>query len=83
MARVEDDVAQDEVLERHVGKVAVGVDHVFDRLVELDVGIGDVGQRRHASFEVLAFEIFDVFGKPQRQAVESEFQISNQCLRVC
>jgi hypothetical protein len=64
MARVEHDVVEDQILESDVGETAVDVDHVLDRLIELDVRVTDIHQRRGFQFEVLTFQIFDVFREP-------------------
>ena len=65
VARIEHDVIQDQAIKPHVGETAINVDHVLDRLVELDVRIGDVHQSRRLPVVVLALQVFDVLGKPQ------------------
>ena len=71
LATVEDDVVEDELLEADVDEVRIDVDHVLDGLVELDVGVGGVGDGQRSPIVVFAFEEFDVLREPQRQSVEA------------
>ena len=66
MARVEQNVTEDEVIETDVGEIAVGIDDVLYGMIELDVGVRDIGQCQRPLFEVVAFEQLHVLGKPQR-----------------
>ena len=63
-ARVKKDVTEDEIVETDISEVAVSVDDVFYGMVELDVDVRDVGQRRCPLFEIVAFEQLHVFGEP-------------------
>lgn len=63
-ARVKKDVTEDEIVETDISEGAVSVDDVFYGMVELDVDVRDVGQRRCPLFEIVAFEQLHVFGEP-------------------
>jgi len=69
MARVKQDVIEDETLESHVGKVTIDVNHILDRLVELDVRVAHVHQCSSPAVIVLTFEVLHVLREPQRQSV--------------
>ena len=64
-------MVEDELLEADVDEVRIDVDHVLDGLVELDVGVGGVGDGQRSPIVVFAFEEFDVLREPQRQSVEA------------
>lgn len=66
MARIENNVIHDQIFETDIGKTSVDVDHVLNRLIEIDIGITDIHQSRRFHVVVLALEVFDVFGEPQR-----------------
>ena len=69
MARVKQDVIEDETLESHVGKVTIDVNHILDRLVELDIRVAHVHQCSSPTVIVLTFEVLHVLREPQRQSV--------------
>jgi hypothetical protein len=60
---------ENQVLESNIGEAAVDIDHVLYRLIELHVRVTDIHQGRCFQFEVLTFEIFYVFRKPERKPV--------------
>jgi hypothetical protein len=69
IARIEHNMIENQVLESNIGEAAVDVDHVLYLLIELHVRVTNIHQGRCFEFEVLTFEIFYVFRKPERKPV--------------
>lgn len=55
VAGIENNMIEDHVFETDIRETAMDVDHVLNRLIEVDVRIADVCERRNFEFKILAF----------------------------